>query len=204
MGRTMKTLLLIHTSLQGAESLSSALANEYVQRWQSNNPLGRLISRDLAKNPVPHLNAERFAAFSTAIGKRSIEQQAAAELSDELIGELQAADEILIALPMHNFGVPSTLKAYIDHVARAGVTFRYTSNGAVGLLTAKRALVFATRGGKYQGTPLDTQTAFMKTVLAFLGIDDTRFIYAEGTAMGETALDSTIKNARQQIRAIAA
>jgi len=200
----MKTLLLIHTSLQGAESLSSALANEYVQQWQPNNPLGRLISRDLAKNPVPHLNAERFAAFSMASDKRSIEQREAAELSDQLIGELQAADEVLIALPMHNFGVPSTLKAYIDHVARAGVTFRYTSNGAVGLLTEKRALVFATRGGKYQGTPLDTQTAFMKTVLAFLGIDDTQFVYAEGTAMGDSALDSTIKNARQQIRAIAA
>lgn len=200
----MKTLLLIHTSLKGPESLSSSLASDYVTQWQANNPDGRLISRDLSSNPVPHLTAERFAAFTTAADERNAEQQSVAAFSDELIDELQQADEVLIAVPMHNFGIPSTLKAYFDHVARAGLTFRYTADGAVGLLTNKRAIVFATRGGKYVGTPLDTQTSYMKTFLAFLGIDDTEFVYAEGTAMGDESLKAGIQSARQQIRALEA
>jgi FMN-dependent NADH-azoreductase len=200
----MKTLLLIHTSLQGPESLSSSLASDYVARWQANNPDGRLISRDLASNPVPHLTAERFAAFTTTADERSVEQLAIADFSDQLIHELQKADEVLIAVPMHNFGIPSTLKAYFDHVARAGLTFRYTADGAIGLLTEKRAIIFATRGGKYRGTPLDTQTEYMKTFLAFLGIDDTQFVYAEGTAMGDESLNAGIQSARQQIRTLEA
>ena len=200
----MKTLLLIHSSLQGTESLSSSLAADYVAQWQANNPDGRLISRDLAANPVPHLTAERFAALTTAADERDAEQQAVAAFSDQLIDELQQADEVLIAVPMHNFGIPSTLKAYFDHVARAGITFRYTADGAVGLLTNKRAIVFATRGGKYAGTPLDTQTSYMKTFLAFLGIDDTEFVYAEGTAMGDESLKAGIQSARQQIRTLGA
>ncbi len=198
----MRTLFLLHTSLQGPESLSSSLASDYVAQWQANHQDGRLISRDLATNPVPHLTAERFAAFTTAVDERNAEQLAIAAFSDELINELQEADEILIALPMHNFGIPSTLKAYIDHVARAGITFRYTPDGAIGLLTDKRAIVFATRGGKYFGTPLDTQTDYMKTFLAFLGIEDTQFVYAEGTAMGEESLNAGIRSARQQIHAL--
>ena len=198
----MRTLLLIHTSLQGTASLSSSLASDYVAQWRAKHRDGRVISRDLATNPVPHLTAERFAAFTTAADERSAEQLAIVAFSDQLIDELQQADEILIALPMHNFGIPSTLKAYIDHVARAGITFRYTPDGAVGLLTDKRAIVFATRGGKYLGTPLDTQTDYMKTFLAFLGIEDTQFIYAEGTAMGDDSLNASIESARQQIRAL--
>lgn len=195
----MKTLLLIHTSLQGPAGLSSSLASDYVKRWLANHQDGRVISRDLAANPVPHLTAERFAAFTTAADKRNAEQRAIADFSDQLIRELQEADQILIALPMHNFGIPSTLKAYFDHVARAGVTFRYTSDGSVGLLTGKRAIVFATRGGKHRGTPLDTQTDYMKTFLAFIGIDDTEFVYAEGTAMSDESRRAGIQNARQQI-----
>ena len=198
----MRTLLLIHTSLQGTESLSSSLASEYVAQWQIRHQDGRVISRDLATNPVPHLTAERFAAFTTAADERNAEQRIIVDFSDQLIDELQQADEILIALPMHNFGIPSTLKAYIDHVARAGITFRYTPDGAVGLLSNKRAFVFATRGGKYLGTPLDTQTDYMKTFLAFLGIEDTQFVYAEGTAMGDDSLNASIQSARQQIRAL--
>ena len=195
----MKSLLLLHTSLRGPASLSSSLANDYVAQWRSNHPGGRVVSRDLAAEPVPHLTAERFAAFTAATDERNTEQQAIAAYSDRLISELQEADEILIALPMHNFGVPSTLKAYIDHVARAGLTFRYTSSGPVGLLTDKRAILFATRGGKYAGTPLDTQTDYMKLVLAFLGIEDTQFVYAEGTAMGDESLNASIQSARQKI-----
>lgn len=198
----MKTLLLIHTSLQGPASLSSALAGDYLLQWQAQNPRGRVISRDLAAKPVPHLTAERFAALTAAPGERSAEQRAIADSSDNLVSELQAADEVLIALPMHNFGIPSTLKSYFDHIARAGITFRYTANGPVGLLTGKRAIVFATRGGIYRGTADDMQTDYMKKFLAFLGIEDTQFIYAEGTAMGEDSRSAGIQKARQQIRAL--
>jgi FMN-dependent NADH-azoreductase len=198
----MKTLLLIHTSLQGPNSLSSTLANDYLAKWQARTPRGRVISRDLAARPVPHLTAERFAAFTTKAEEQSAEQREAASFSDELIAELQAADEILIALPMHNFGIPSVLKAYFDHVARAGITFRYTATGPVGLLTGKRAIIVATRGGKYLGTQLDTQTDYMKNFLRFLGIEDTQFVYAEGTALGDEALKAGIESARQQIRAL--
>jgi FMN-dependent NADH-azoreductase len=193
---------MIHASLQGPKSLSSSLASDYLAQWRTNWPDGRVITRDLAGSPVPHLTAERFAAFMTAAEQRSAEQRAEVALSDELIAELQAADEILIALPMHNFGIPSVLKAYFDHIARAGVTFRYTANGPVGLLTNKAAIIFATRGGKYRGTQLDTQTDYMKNFLKFLGIADTRFVYAEGTAMGADALNASIESARQQIRAL--
>lgn len=198
----MKTLLLIHTSLLGPDSLSSSLAGEYVARWQANHRGGRVISRNLAEDPMPHMSTERFAALTAIADEHNERQREIVASSDALIGEMQQADEILIALPMHNFGIPSTLKAYIDHVARAGITIRYTHDGAVGLLTDKRAIVFATRGGKYRGTPLDTQTDYMKTVLAFLGIEDTQFVYAEGTAMGDDSLDASICSARQRIRAL--
>ncbi len=200
----MKTLLVLHTSLSGAAGLSSSLANGYVKKWLSENPDGVIVDRDFSENSVPHLTAERFSAFTTDAEERTKKQKDIVAYSDGLIAELQLADEILIALPMHNFGIPSTLKAYIDHIARAGVTFRYTADGPVGLLENKRAMVFATRGGKYLGTPADTQTAYMKAFLGFLGISDVSFVYAEGTAMGPEHLQAAIASAEQQIQTLAA
>lgn len=198
----MKTLLQLHTSLNGADSLSSSLANDYTSRWLRANPGGRVIERDLATTPVPHLSAETFAAFlGNADGGAA---SGAVTLSDELIGELQAADEVVLAVPMYNFGIPSTLKAYFDHVARAGVTFHYTSEGPEGLLTGKRALVFATRGGRYAGTPNDVQSGYLRIIFDFLGFDATEFVYAEGTAMGEEALQSAVSGARLRITELSA
>ena len=195
----MKTLLLLHTSLNGADSLTSSMADEYVTRWRDANPGGRVVVRDFARDSVPHLTADTFAAFGMNASQRTTAQNDAVALSDALIAELQAANEVVLAVPMYNFGIPSTLKAYFDHVARAGVTFRYTSNGPEGLLTGKRATVFAARGGRYVGTPNDVQTEYLKIFLAFLGLDTPRFVYAEGTAMGEEALDSALTSAREKI-----
>jgi FMN-dependent NADH-azoreductase len=100
---------------------------------------------------------------------------------------------------MYNFGIPSSLKAYFDHIARAGVTFRYTAQGPVGLLSGKRVYVFATRGGAYLGTPLDTQTAYVRDFLRFIGIDDVEFVYAEGLNMGAERKDAALENARSAI-----
>ncbi|MGH8764912.1 MAG: FMN-dependent NADH-azoreductase, partial [Burkholderiales bacterium] len=118
---------------------------------------------------------------------------------DGLIDELRRADTIVLGLPMYNFGVPSTLKAYFDHIARAGVTFRYTETGPVGLLTGKKAYVLATRGGLYAGTPRDTQTAYVRDFLAFIGITDVEFVYAEGLAIGEASKTASLAKARESI-----
>ena len=116
-----------------------------------------------------------------------------------MIAELKSADVIVLAVPLYNFGVPSTLKAYFDHIARAGVTFRYTDKGPVGLLTGKNAIVFATRGGRYAGTPLDSQTPYLNAFLAFLGITDVEFVYAEGLAISEAAREAALSGARSRI-----
>lgn len=187
----MRTLLQLNTSLYSNEGQSSQLTQRYVDAWSARNPNGAVIVRDLAADPVPHLTAERFAAFNTAPAARSGEQQLVVDYSDRLIEELRRADTVVIGLPMYNFGVPSTLKAYFDHVARANVTFKYTETGPVGLLTGKQVIVVATRGGAYAGTPLDSQTDYVRQFLGFIGLKDVEFVYAEGLAMGarrETSL----------------
>jgi FMN-dependent NADH-azoreductase len=145
----MTTLLKIQSSLSGDDSQSSQLAAHYAHAWLARHPTGRVITRDLAREPVPHLTAERFAAFASRPESRSAAQQAIVAESDMLVDELKAADVVVLAVPMHNFSVPSTLRAYFDHVARAGVTFRYTAQGPEGLLRGKRAVLFVTRGGFY-------------------------------------------------------
>jgi len=125
------------------------------------------------------------------------------DYSDALIDELKRADVIVLGLPMYNFGLPSTLKAYFDHVARVGVTFRYTEKGPVGLVTGKKVYVFAARGGLYAGTPRDTQTQYVRDFLAFLGMNDVEFVYAEGLAVSETAKHQGIARAYAQIDRLA-
>lgn len=199
----MKTLLQINSSLFGNGGQSSQLAERFVAAWREANPDGTVIVRDLAREPVPHLTAERFAAFLAKPEERTAEQQAVAACSDGLIAELKRADVVVLGLPMYNFGVPSTLKAYFDHVARAGVTFRYTENGPVGLLTGKKVYVLAARGGIYAGTARDTQSAYVRNFLSFLGMDDVEFVYAEGLAIGETAKVRGLGRAHAEIDRIA-
>jgi len=198
----MTTLLQLNSSLFSAGGQSSRLAQEFVEEWRASHPGAGLIVRDLARSPVPHLDAERFGAFLAKPDSRSPQQRAVIDYSNELIDELRRADVIVLGLPMYNFGVPSTLKAYFDHIARAGETFRYTEKGAVGLLTGKKAYVFATRGGKYAGTGLDLETGYVRQFLAFIGIDDVEFIYAEGLAIGDA--QAALNAAREAIARIAA
>src|SRR5437867_51508 len=143
----MKTLLQLNTSLFASGGQSTQLADRFVAAWRAANPGARVVVRDIGREPVPHLTAERFGAFIAEPEARTDEQRAIVRFSDALIEELRRADVIVIGLPMYNFGVPSSLKAYFDHIARAGVTFRYTPQGPVGMLAGKRAYVFATRGG---------------------------------------------------------
>ena len=195
----MKTLLHLKSSLFSDAGESSRLAARYVEQWRAENPDGRVVDRDLASDPIPHLTAERFQAFLAKPEERTPAQAAIAGHSDALVDELRAADTIVLGLPMYNFGVPSTLKAYFDHIARAGVTFRYTEKGPVGLLTGKRAMVFAARGGLYAGTARDTQSGYVRDFLAFLGIEDVEFDYAEGLAMGEAPRTEALARAHRAI-----
>ncbi len=116
-----------------------------------------------------------------------------------MIAEIQAADIVVLGVPMYNFGVSAQLKNWIDAISRAGVTFRYSEKGPEGLLKGKKAFVALTRGGKYRNTPADTQVPYLKTVLMFLGITDIRFVYAEGLAMGADAAEQGIASAHEQI-----
>ncbi len=199
----MRTILQINASLFSGEGQSSRLADEYVARLAERIPDLRVIKRDLAKEPVPHLDAERFAAFSAKPQARTPRQLAIVAYSDALIDELREANEIVIGLPMYNFGVPSQFKAWIDHVARAGETFRYTAEGALGLLTQKKVTLFAARGGRYEGTPSDTQSAYVRNVFAFIGITDLTFVYAEGLAIDASSRQASIEQARGRIEQLA-
>jgi len=198
----MKTLLQIRSSIFSNDGQSSRLAEHFVARWRASNPGGKVIVRDLAKEPVPHLDAARFGAFLAKPEGRTPAQQAVVDYSDALIGELKRADVVVLGLPMYNFGVPSTLKAYFDHVARVGKTFKYTEKGPVGLLTGKKVYVFAARGGMYAGTPNDTQTPFIRTFLSFLGMSDIEFVYAEGLAISEASKQHSLARAEAVIDAL--
>lgn len=195
----MKTLLQINTSIHSDTGESSRLAGRLVAAWRAANPGGTIVTRDLVRELVPHLTAERFQAFLARPEVRTPAQQSDVDYSDRLIAELRRADTIVIGLPMYNFGVPSMLKAYFDHVARSGETFRYTENGPVGLLTGKKAYVVAARGGVHAGTTMDTQTAYMRNFLGFLGITDIEFVYAEGLAMGEASRQAGLAGAAARI-----
>jgi FMN-dependent NADH-azoreductase len=193
----MNTLLSIYTSLYGAAGQSSRLAERFIDDWRARNPGGRVITRDLAAQSVPHLTAEEFQAFGTRPEQRTAQQQAAVAYSDALIAELASADTLVLAVPMYNFSVPSKLRAYFDHVARAGITFRYTSSGPEGLLKGRHAYVFITRGGVYPEAA-DTQTPYLRQFLGFIGIE-AHFIHAEGLAMGEATRERSLSAANDAI-----
>jgi FMN-dependent NADH-azoreductase len=201
----MTTLLQINTSINNGNGQSSQLARQFVAAYRKGHPDIEVRVRDVAAaEPVPHLDAERFGAFTAKPGERTPAQQAVVAYSDALIEELRQADVIVIGLPMYNFGVPSQLKAYFDHVARAGVTFKYTEQGPVGQLTGKKAFVFAARGGVYAGTPLDTQTGYVRDFLRFIGISDVSFVYAEGLAMSAQSREAGLARASAEIEQLAA
>jgi len=193
------TILQINSSLYSGNGQSSRLADELVAALRAEDPDAELVVRDLAREPVPHLDEARFQAFLEKAEKRNDFQKSVVAYSDALIDELRRADVIVLGLPMYNFGVPSQLKSWFDHIARIGATFKYTEKGPVGLLTGKKAYVLAARGGLYAGTPADTQTAYVRHFLAFLGITDVEFVYAEGLAIGAESREKALAAARAKI-----
>ena len=178
----MNNILFIKSSLNGEQGNSTKLAQELVANLSATSEV-KVVERDLAKQALTHLTQEEMTAWMTPANERSNEQVKLTNISDSLIEELTTSDTIVIAMPMYNFGVPSTFKAWVDRVARAGITFRYSENGPVGLLKNKKVLIVAARGGIYAGTKSDSQTQYLTSFFNFLGLDDIRFIYAEGLNM---------------------
>lgn len=200
----MTNILQIKSSIFTGGGQSGQLTDTFVEQLRVKNPGSDIVMRDLAKDNIPHLDEARFMSFLTKAEERTPEQKEVVAYSDMLIQELKKADVIVLGLPMYNLGVPSKLKSYFDHIARAGETFKYTETGPVGLVTGKKAYVVATRGGNYQGTPYDTQTDYIKVFLGFIGITDVEFIYAEGLNMGEEPKARALENAQTRIKAVAA
>jgi FMN-dependent NADH-azoreductase len=192
-------ILQINSSARRDASHSTRLAARLVQRLRDADPEATLVVRDLNKVPHPTLDEDALAALFTPADQRTLEQAARVALDDALIAEIQAADVVVLGVPMYNFGVPAQLKNWIDAISRAGVTFRYTEKGPEGLLRNKKVYVALTRGGKYRNTPADTQVPYLKTVFTFLGLTDVHFVYAEGLAMGPDAEQSAIASAHEQI-----
>jgi len=180
-------LLQINASARRDGANSTKLANTVVERLVAAHAGAQVTVRDLAAQPVTVLDEAALGALFTPADQRSAAQAAVVAEYDALIAEVQAHDAIVLGVPMYNFGVPVQLKAWIDAIARAGVTFRYTENGPEGLIKGKTVYVALARGGLYRDQPHDTQVPYLKTVLGFLGLTDVRFIYAEGLNMGPEA-----------------
>ena len=197
-------ILQINSSARSAGANSTRLADAITARLKAANPAAVVELRDLAANPHPVLDEAALGALFTPAEQRTPEQAARVALDDALITQVQAADAIVLGVPMYNFGVPVQLKTWIDAIARAGVTFRYTENGPEGLVKGKKVYVALARGGIYRDTPADSQVPYLKGVLGFLGMTDVEFIYAEGLAMGPESADKAFADAEAAIGAVVA
>lgn len=197
-------ILVVNSSAQGSASISAGLARQFVDQLMESDPAIRVKLRDVGAEPIPHLVAETVAGIRATA--ETAAERATLALSDALIGELKEADLIVLGVPMYNFGIPSTLKAWFDHVLRARVTFRYTEAGPEGLLKGKRAVVIETRAGIYSEGPAaaqDSQEQHLRTLLNFMGIDDIDFVRVEGTAFGPEAAEQALNGARDRLQRLA-
>ena len=197
----MTTILQINSAARSQGAQSTLLADELTAKLQQSNPGAKVVVRDLLADALPHLDESVLGAFFTPADQRSTEQNEIVAKSDALIAELRAADIVVIGAPLYNFGVSSQLNSYFDWIARAGVTFRYTENGPVGLIEGKKVYVVSARGGKYAGTPNDSQTPFLRSFLGFLGMTDVTFIFAEGLNLGQDAQSAGLASEREAIAA---
>ena len=209
----MSTLLHISVSPRGTDSISRQLGDAAVEAWKAKNPGGRVIERDFAKTPLTFVDVDWIAGAFSPPEYHTENHKKALALSNELVSELLEADEIILATPMYNFAVPAALKAWIDHVVRAGKTFRYTASGAPeGLLAGqhKKVLVIIASGGSYpEGSPmaaLNYEIPYLRFILAYMGITDVRFVHAGGTAslmQGRVSPDEFLAPYRNEIAVIA-
>ena len=199
----MSHVLIIESSARQQDSFSRQLTQQFIQQWHEAHPGDTITVRDLAVSPVPHLDANLLGGWMKPEAQRSPEEQASLQRSNELTDELLAADVLVMAAPMYNFAIPSTLKAWLDHVLRAGVTFKYTESGPQGLLTGKKAYVLTARGGIYAGSTADHQEPYLRQVMAFVGIHDVTFIHAEGMNLGGDFQEKGLNQAKARLSELA-
>ncbi|WP_148716253.1 FMN-dependent NADH-azoreductase [Chitinolyticbacter meiyuanensis] len=201
-------LLHIDSSVLAANSVSRQLTARIAAEWQATHPGTQVDYLDLATDTPAHLSGEILGARFTPAEAHNAVQKAETELTEALLTQFLAADVIVVGAPMYNFSIPSQLKAWIDRIAQAGRTFKYTENGPVGLATGKTVLVASSRGGVYSASEalraLDHQEAYLKTVFGFLGITDVRFVRAEGVNMGDAKKAEALASAEKEIVALAA
>ena len=202
----MSRILLITSSPRGAASYSSQVARALASKLADGHGHSKVAVRDLAREPLPHIDESFAVARNTPPERLSAAQRAALERSDALVAELEAADVVIIAAAMINFGIPSTLKAYIDHVLRPGVTFRYGEKGPEGLVRGKKVYLVLARGGVYSGPmqALNFQDTYLRAALGFIGLTDVEVLTVEGVALGAEAAASAVGAALERISAIAA
>lgn len=195
-------ILYVTSSPRGAESYSNRVAQSVLDELRARDPGAAVTVRDLAREPLPHIGEDFAAATRSPNGPQTDAQRALLAQSDALVDELLAADVLVIAAPMINFTIPTNLKAWIDYVARAGRTFRYSEKGPEGLVTGKQAIVVAARGGIYSGagSALDFQLPYLKGVLGFLGITDVEVLEVEGTAYGPEAAEKAVTAATAKLQ----
>ena len=202
----MPNILFLSSSLMAENSNSRRIATELVASIRAAQPSKTVKERHLSPDTMPHLTLQTLGALGKPADQRSKAEQDAARFADGLIEEVEAADVIVIAAPMYNFSIPSTLKAWLDHVVRAGRTFRYTASGPEGLLSGKKVYVVASRGGYYTGESpargLDFQEPYLRTILGFIGLKDVSFIHVEGLAIGAEAAAKSLGEARAAIDGI--
>jgi FMN-dependent NADH-azoreductase len=206
----MPTLLQLDSSPLES-SISRELTREFVKTWQNSHPDGDVIHRDLAAHPPKPVDTAWIYSSFTPEASRTPEQKEALALSDELIGELEHADEYVIGVAMHNFSSPSVLKLWIDQVCRSGRTFAYSETGPQGLLHGKKATILVASGGIYEaGTPagaLNFVDPYLKAVLRFIGVTDVKVVSAGGAAQvmtGAVDRETFLKPTLETVRAIAA
>lgn len=199
----MSKILVVKSSILGDYSKSSALLDQFIESWKEKDASASVVVRDLAANPLPVLDGE--IAFGLQGGDNLSDRQVAArELSETLIEELKAADYVVVAVPMYNFGIPVQLKTWIDLVCRAGITFSYTETGPIGLITGKKVLIVTTTGGAHRNTATDLALAHAQTVLGFIGLKDATVAYAEALNMGPDAAERGLTEAQKAIQAFIA
>ncbi len=201
----MQKVLVLKSSILADYSHTNKMADYFIGQWRKNHADDAITVRDLSADPVPVLDNEIVSGMhGSAGGTLTQRQESANALQTELIDELFAHDVIVFTAPMYNFTIPTQLKTYLDFIAVAGKTFRYTEKGAEGLVTGKRAIVLTARGGFHRDQTSDLIVPFMTQFLGFIGISDIEFIYAEGVSMGEDFAEKAQQNARQCVEALSA
>lgn len=194
-----KRLLHIDSSARLNGSESRELSARFVRQWVDNHPDYQIIERDLASKPLPHLDEAMLAAMMSPPEQQSPETARISGRINMLIDEFLSADVVVMGVPMYNLGIPSTLKAYIDHIVMAGRTFAYTDDGPVGLVPDVPLFIITTRGGVHSGSPTDQQVPYLRSLFNFIGIQQVNFIHSEGLNMGDEWRQKGIASAQAEI-----